>query len=59
MMQAEGKKVYSGIVDCFRTVIREEGVVRGLYPGLSVNIFRGVFGALMLVLYDQIKPMLK
>lgn len=59
MMQAEGDQVYGGIVDCLRKVVKEEGVVKGLYPGLSVNIFRGVFGALMLVLYDQIKPMLE
>jgi solute carrier family 25 (adenine nucleotide translocator) protein 4/5/6/31 len=58
MVQGQGnERVYSGIFDCFSKILREEGT-RGLFAGLSVNIFRGVFGAVMLVLYDHVRPVL-
>jgi hypothetical protein len=32
--------------------------VRGFYPGIGVNVARGVSGALLLIGYDEIKAML-
>ena len=43
---------------CFLSIMREEGI-RGLYQGLSVNLIRGIGGAILLVGYDEAKAMLK
>jgi len=51
---SEKTRRYKGAVDCVRQTLREEGV-RGLFAGLSVNILRGVSGALLLVGYDEVK----
>ena len=57
MMQGgDGILVYNNALHCFSTIIKEEGP-RGLFHGLSVNLFRGVFGALLLVFNDGIKPL--
>lgn len=37
-----------------KVILRKEGL-RGFYAGLSVNIVRGISGALLLVLYDESK----
>jgi solute carrier family 25 (adenine nucleotide translocator) protein 4/5/6/31 len=39
---------------CVRQIIRTEGL-KGFYSGLSVNLVRGVGGALLLVGYDEVK----
>ncbi|KAG5184853.1 mitochondrial ADP/ATP translocator [Tribonema minus] len=58
MMQAGRADVlYAGSWHCARTVAREEGV-RGFYRGLSANLVRGVGGALMLVLFDEIRVLM-
>jgi solute carrier family 25 (mitochondrial adenine nucleotide translocator), member 4/5/6/31 len=60
MMQAEsneGERLYGSGLDCARKVLRSEGV-RGFYPGIGVNVARGVSGALLLIGYDEIKAML-
>ena len=57
-MMMQGDKavaLYKSGWHCFTSIIQKEGP-RGLFHGLSVNLFRGVFGALLLVLYDGIKP---
>lgn len=49
---------YRNSLDCLVKILREEGA-RGLFSGLSVNIVRGVSGALLLVGYDEMKKLLK
>ena len=34
------KNLYKNDLDCFRKIIKEEGGVRGLYVGFSVNLAR-------------------
>jgi solute carrier family 25 (adenine nucleotide translocator) protein 4/5/6/31 len=43
--------------DCLRRILAEEGV-RGLFAGLSVNLVRGVTGAILLVAYDDLKKLM-
>ena len=50
--------IYTGTWDCIKKIYRNEGGIRGFYPGLSVNIVRGLSGGLMLVGYDELKRLL-
>lgn len=43
---------------CLRHIIRQESW-RGLFSGLSVNLVRGISGALLLVCYDEAKVFLR
>lgn len=57
MMQAglpEIDRKYRGSIDCFRVVLKEEGI-NGFYLGIGPNLVRSIGGALMLVAYDLIK----
>lgn len=56
-MQPE-HRIYRGAFDCLQKIISREGV-KGLFSGLSVNLVRGISGALLLVGYDEIKTLLK
>jgi solute carrier family 25 (adenine nucleotide translocator) protein 4/5/6/31 len=59
-MQSEKPKSewhYSGAVDCFRKIAKEEGT-KGLFKGAGANILRTIGGALILVFYDEVKAML-
>ena len=38
-LQSQGKSVYKNSLDCFQQAIRSDGVVRGLYRGLSAPVF--------------------
>lgn len=61
MMQAEsssGERMYASGLDCVRKVYRYEGGLRGFYPGIGVNLVRGVSGAILLIGYDEIKAVL-
>jgi len=62
MIQTAGSQVqgttmllYRSGWDCFSRIVREEGVVRGLFAGLSVNLVRGLSGPVLLVGYDELK----
>lgn len=44
--------------ECARAIFKLEGV-KGFYSGLSVNLVRGVGGALLLVGYDEVKLILE
>ena len=51
------KQTYMNGRQSIRHIMRTEGV-RGLFAGLSVNIFRGISGAVLLVVYDDVKKLL-
>merc|ERR1711871_389689 len=50
--------VYKGTGDCFSKIAREEGV-SAFFKGAGANALRTVGSALVLVLYGEIKDMLK
>jgi len=60
MMQA-GRKggdiLYSGTLDCWRKIAAQEGT-GAFFKGAFSNILRGTGGALVLVMYDEIKTAL-
>ena len=55
MLMRSGEPVkYKGVVECFTTIVRNEGFL-SLMKGVSVNIISGIYGALLLTGYDKIK----
>jgi len=58
--QKEGKRLYSGVIDCFRQMVKNEGGVRALYRGLSANLV-GIVPekALKLAVNDFLRKTLK
>jgi hypothetical protein len=38
LMVHVGQKLYTGGIDCFQKIVRNEGGVRALYRGLSANL---------------------
>ena len=54
MMTSGGKKLYSGTVDAFVKIYQQEGA-GAFFKGAFSNILRGVGGALVLIMYDEIK----
>lgn len=55
MMMTSGQAVkYDGAFDCFRKVVAAEGV-GSLFKGCGANILRGVAGAGVISLYDQLQ----
>lgn len=57
MLQSEkpvSERLYKGSLDCFLQVLRKEGT-KGMYKGMVPELFRGVGGSLVIVLYDRIK----
>ena len=58
MMQAgAAAPLYAGQLDCVRHVLAHEGAA-GFYRGYGANLLRGLGGALILVLYDEVRPAL-
>lgn len=60
-MQSEKAKedwVYSGTMDCFKKIMRDEGTA-ALFKGAGANALRTVGAALVLVLYSEITAALK
>lgn len=54
MMMTSGQAVkYDGALDCFRKVVAAEGI-KSLFKGCGANILRGVAGAGVISLYDQL-----
>eukprot|EP01084_Bolivina_argentea_P189208 325455_1 len=59
MMMRSGESVkYKGSVDCFKCILKTEGV-QSMYRGCLVNIFRNVSGAGTLVGFDLMKTYYK
>jgi len=57
MLQSEkpvAERVYKGSIDCFVKVLQKEGT-KGMYKGMVPELFRGVGGSLVIVIYDRIK----
>lgn len=58
MMQSGGKeKMYNGTVDAWRKIAANEGT-GAFFKGAFSNVLRGAGGALVLVMYDEIKKVL-
>ena len=55
--EASSLKLTSGR-ECARAIFKQEGI-KGFYSGLSVNLVRGVGGALLLVGYDEVKVIIE
>lgn len=51
MMGGEKEKMYNGMVDCFKKILKNEGI-GSFYKGFVPNIFRSVGAALVLVFYE-------
>jgi solute carrier family 25 (adenine nucleotide translocator) protein 4/5/6/31 len=47
-------RVYKGSFDCFRQVMAKEGL-KGMYKGMVPELFRGVGGSVVVVIYDRVK----
>jgi len=57
MLQSEkpvAERIYKGSIDCFVQVLKKEGA-SGMYKGMVPELFRGVGGSLVIVLYDRLK----
>uniref|UniRef100_A0A672PTX6 ADP/ATP translocase n=1 Tax=Sinocyclocheilus grahami TaxID=75366 RepID=A0A672PTX6_SINGR len=46
--------MYTGTLDCWRKIARDEGA-KAFFKGALSNVFRGMGGAFVLVLYDEFK----
>lgn len=46
--------MYKGTVDCWKKIIKDEGP-KAFFKGAWSNVLRGMGGAFVLVLYDEIK----
>ncbi|XP_069487608.1 ADP/ATP translocase 1 [Ambystoma mexicanum] len=58
MMMQSGRKgadiMYTGTIDCWKKIAKEEGG-KAFFKGAWSNVLRGMGGAFVLVLYDEIK----
>lgn len=59
MMMQSGRKdiLYKNTIDCWRKIAANEGS-RAFFKGALSNVLRGTGGALVLVLYDEVKALL-
>ena len=46
--------MYTGTMDCWRKILKDEGG-KAFFKGAWSNVIRGMGGAFVLVLYDEIK----
>lgn len=46
--------MYKGTIDCWRKIAKDEGS-KAFFKGAWSNVLRGMGGAFVLVLYDEIK----
>jgi solute carrier family 25 (adenine nucleotide translocator) protein 4/5/6/31 len=59
MMMQSGRSdvLYKGTIDCWTKIYKQEGG-KAFFKGAFSNVLRGTGGALVLVLYDEIKHLL-
>jgi solute carrier family 25 (adenine nucleotide translocator) protein 4/5/6/31 len=58
MMQSGAKeKMYNGTIDCCVKIVKNEGA-SAMFKGAFSNVLRGMGGAVVLVLYDEIKKLI-
>merc|ERR1711990_738399 len=57
MTSGAGKKLYNGTADAFMKIYAQEGI-GAFFKGAFSNVLRGVGGALVLVMYDEIKAII-
>merc|ERR1711990_543093 len=57
MTSGAGKKLYNGTADAFMKIYAQEGI-GAFFKGAFSNVLRGVGGALVLVMYDEIKAVI-
>lgn len=59
MMMQSGRKdiLYKNTLDCWRKIAQQEGG-KAFFKGAFSNVLRGTGGALVLVLYDEIKKLI-
>lgn len=58
MMAGEGEKMYTGTMDCWKKIVKDEGW-KALYKGNATNVMRSIGCALVLVGYDECITLLK
>jgi len=59
MLESEkpaAERLYKSSMDCFFKVLKAEGTA-GMYKGFVPELFRGVGGSIVIVMYDRIKVM--
>lgn len=49
--------MYKGTVDCWRKILKDEGG-KAFFKGAWSNVLRGMGGAFVLVLYDELKKVI-
>jgi solute carrier family 25 (adenine nucleotide translocator) protein 4/5/6/31 len=57
MLESEkpvSERLYKGSIDCFQQIMKKEGLP-GMYKGMIPELFRGIGGSLVVVIYDRIK----
>lgn len=54
MQSGRADVMYTGTMDCFRKILKEEGP-KAFFKGSLSNVIRGTGGALVLVFYDKIQ----
>ena len=57
MMTSGGKKLYNGTLDAFAKIYPAGGL-SAFFKGAFSNVLRGVGGALVLIMYDEIKALI-
>jgi len=58
MMSGEGEKMYSGTMDCWKKILKDEGS-KAFFKGNFTNVLRSIGCALVLVGYDECIEFLK
>eukprot|EP00244_Chara_vulgaris_P011166 TRINITY_DN541_c0_g1_i2.p1 TRINITY_DN541_c0_g1~~TRINITY_DN541_c0_g1_i2.p1 ORF type:complete len:372 (-),score=65.30 TRINITY_DN541_c0_g1_i2:121-1236(-) len=58
MQSGSGEQMYSGTIDCWKKIAKNEGP-KAFFKGAWSNVIRGAGGALVLVLYDEIQRSVK